>query len=99
MVASLLALRPRPTALVCFNNSLARLAIRQLGRRGLRVPRDLSVFGIGGEEMEGLSCAQADWFAMGREAVRNLRRAGPPGIRLFPYQVVPGRTAGAPPRG
>jgi DNA-binding LacI/PurR family transcriptional regulator len=99
MTESLLALSPRPTALICFNNALARQAIRALARTGVRVPRDLSVFGIGGEEGAGLSCAQADWFAMGREAVRSLLRSGrDAGTRLFPYRIEPGRTAGPPPR-
>jgi LacI family transcriptional regulator len=68
-------LSPRPTALYCFNNTLARLVIEELARRGLRVPADVSVAGGGGEEVAGLTCHQADWFLMGQTAVRVLLRA------------------------
>jgi DNA-binding LacI/PurR family transcriptional regulator len=103
LVEKFLALRPLPTALICFNNSLARLAIERLRRRGMRVPDDLSVMGIGGEEVTGLACVQSDWFAMGRHAVKILLRAASargetaPEHRLYPYEIRPGRTA-APPR-
>ncbi|MBI3855048.1 MAG: GntR family transcriptional regulator [Planctomycetes bacterium] len=100
LVEKLLSLRPAPTALICFNNSLAKLAIERLRRRGVRVPEEISVMGVGGEEVAGLACAQADWFEMGREAVRILLRASSgrapeePLHRLFPYELRPGRTAG-----
>ena len=102
LVANLLALRPVPTALVCFNTSLARLAMDQLRRRRVRVPETLSVMGIGGEEVAGLACAQADWFAMGRAAVTLLlraaaRRDAEPQHRLFRYELHPGRSAGPAP--
>jgi len=103
LVGRFLSLRPAPTALICFNNSLARLAMDRLRRRGARVPEDVSVVGIGGEEVAGLACAQADWFAMGRQAVALLlraasaRRPAAPEHRLFPYEIRPGRSA-APPR-
>jgi DNA-binding LacI/PurR family transcriptional regulator len=95
LVDKVLALRPVPTALLCFNNSLARLAMERLRRRKVRVPEQMSVFGIGGEEVAGLSCAQADWYAMGRCAVALLLRAGhgEPEHRLFPYEIRPGRSA------
>jgi DNA-binding LacI/PurR family transcriptional regulator len=102
LVERFLKLRPRPTALIGFNTTLAGLAIERLRRHGVRVPEDVSVLGIGGEEISGLSCVQADWFGMGREAVRSLLRAAgvkgdaAPEHRLFPYQVRPGRTAGPP---
>jgi LacI family transcriptional regulator len=105
LVEKLLALRPVPTALVCFNNSLARLAMERLRRRGVKVPEDLSVVGIGGEEVAGLACAQADWFEMGRSAVTLLlraassRSAADPEHRLFPYEIRPGRSAGPPGKG
>jgi LacI family transcriptional regulator len=105
LVEKLLALRPVPTALVCFNNSLARLAMERLRRRGVRVPEDLSVVGIGGEEVAGLACAQSDWFEMGRTAVTLLlraassRSAAEPEHRLFPYEIRPGRSAGPPGKG
>jgi LacI family transcriptional regulator len=102
LVEKLLALRPRPTALICFNNSLAQLAIERLRRRSVAVPDEISVMGIGGEEVAGLACVQADWYEMGRYAVKILLRAAAfrgepaPEHRLFPYEVRPGRTAAAP---
>src|SRR6185503_3575513 len=105
LVERLLALRPAPTALICFNTTLARLAIESLRRRNVKVPDDLSVLGIGGEEVTGLACVQADWYEMGRYAVKILLRAAAargeaaPEHRLFPYQIRPGRTAAAPKKG
>ena len=103
LVEKVLALRPVPTALVCFNNSLARLAMERLRRRGVKVPEEMSVLGIGGEEVAGLACAQADWFAMGRSAVTLLLRAASasrePEHRLFPYGIRPGKSAGPPGKG
>jgi len=102
LVEKLLALHPVPTALVCFNNSLARLVNERLRRRGVRVPEHLSVVGIGGEDVPGLACAQTDWFAMGRYAVSLLLRAASPSReakpehRLFPYEIRPGKSAGPP---
>jgi DNA-binding LacI/PurR family transcriptional regulator len=100
LVAKLLALRPVPTALICFNNTMARLAIDALRRRGVRVPEDLSVLGIGGEEVAGLATAQADWFAMGRFAVTVVLRRddAAPVHRLFPYEIRPGRSVAPPPK-
>lgn len=102
LVRKLLALEPRPTALLCFNNTLARLAIERLKRRSVAVPQQMSVMGIGGEETEGLTCVQADWGAMGRAAVQLLLRAigargeQTPEHRLFPYVLRPGRTSTSP---
>lgn len=75
LVDRLLALRPVPTALYCFNNTLASLAIDELQQRGFRVPEDFSVMGAGGEEVRGLTCHQADWHQMGRTAMQILLRA------------------------
>jgi LacI family transcriptional regulator len=75
MVDRLLTLTPSPTALYCFNNTLACFAIAELRRRGVRVPEDVSVMGAGGEEISGLTFHQADWYLMGRTAVQILLRA------------------------
>jgi DNA-binding LacI/PurR family transcriptional regulator/DNA-binding transcriptional regulator YhcF (GntR family) len=74
-VEQFLALKPRPTALYCFNNTLARFVLDALARRGLRVAADVSVLGGGGEDVPGLTCHQADWHQMGRTAVQILLRA------------------------
>jgi DNA-binding LacI/PurR family transcriptional regulator len=104
LVEQFLKLQPRPSALLCFNTTLAALVIDRFRRHGVRVPEDVSVFGIGGEEVEGLACVQADWFGMGGVAVRTLLRAAAKGgatpeHRLFPYQLRPGRTAAPPAQG
>lgn len=104
LVGRLLEIDARPTALLCFNNTLAHLAIERLRRRRVRVPEDLSVMGGGGEEVSGLTCHQADWFAMGRAAAEILLRAissrgkRAPEHRRFAYSVRPGRTTASPPR-
>jgi LacI family transcriptional regulator len=105
LVNNLLTLDPMPTALICFNNTLARFTLEKLRGRGIRVPDDLSILGIGGEEVSGLACAQADWYAMGRAAARMILRTASkrvpadPEHLLFPYEVRPGKTAGPCPSG
>ncbi|HET6574732.1 MAG TPA: GntR family transcriptional regulator [Fimbriiglobus sp.] len=101
-VEQVLALAPRPTALYCFNNTLARLAIEELHRRGVRVPQDLSVMGGGGEEVPDLTCHQADWYQVGQSAVQVLLRAvtkptgHTPEHLLSPHTFRVGRTTAAP---
>ena len=97
----LLAVSPRPTALYCFNNTLARLAIEELHRRGVRVPQDLSVIGGGGEEIANLTCHQPNWHLIGRTAVQVLLRAladpdgHVPEHLLSPHVLRAGRTTAA----
>lgn len=101
-VDRLLALSPRPTALYCFNNTLARLAIDELHRRGVRVPQDVSVIGGGGEEIPDLTCHQPDWHLIGRTSVKVLLRAvadpegHAPEHLLSPHAMRTGRTTAAP---
>jgi LacI family transcriptional regulator len=101
-VEQVLALVPRPTALYCFNNTLARLAIEELRRRGVRVPPELSVLGGGGEEVPDLTCHQADWYQIGRTAVQVLLRAvtNPTAHTtehlLSPHAIRMGQTTAAP---
>jgi LacI family transcriptional regulator len=98
------AMSPRPTALMCFNNTLAKAVIERLGGPGLKVPEDISVIGGGGEDVPGLSCYQVDWHQMGREAVQILikmsdpKKPGPPEHHLVPWEFVKGRTTAAPPK-
>ena len=98
-VEQYLALAPRPTAIYCFNNTLARLVVDELRSAGLRVPEDVSVMGGGGEEVPGLTCHQADWYQIGRIAVQTLLRAlqktetGTPEHFLIPHTIQPGQTA------
>ena len=101
-IEQVLALAPRPTALYCFNNTLARLAIEELRRRGVRIPQALSVMGGGGEEVPDLTCHQADWYQIGRTAAQVLLRAvtnptaHTPEHLLSPHAVRMGRTTAAP---
>jgi DNA-binding LacI/PurR family transcriptional regulator len=97
-VRQLVALRSRPTALYCFNNSLARLLIVELERHGLTVPAAVSVMGGGGEEVAGLTCHQADWHRMGRMAVQVLLRVGTatPEHLLCPHDLRAGQTTAHP---
>jgi LacI family transcriptional regulator len=74
-VDQFLALRPCPTGLYCFNNTLARMIVDELTLRGVRVPAEVSVLGGGGEDVPGLTCHQADWHQLGRTAVEVLLRA------------------------
>lgn len=102
VVAQWLQLTPRPTALYCFNNTLARYVIDELGRRHISVPETLSVMGGGGEEVASLTYHQTDWFEMGRRSVQILVRAlaSPnehvPEHHLLPHSVRVGRTTAPP---
>lgn len=46
-VAELSRLQQRPTAIICGNDVLAWGALHALGKQGVRVPRDITVTGIG----------------------------------------------------
>ena len=94
VVDALLALSPRPTALLCFNNRLAGWVIEALRRRGLRVPGDLSVLGGGGARVPDVAGLHADFAGMGRKAVQLLLRTGPPQHLLFPYTIRAGASVG-----
>ena len=65
---------PRPTAIYCFNNTLALFVMDELRRRGIQVPEDLSILAGGGEEIPGLTCHQADWLELGKTAIQVLLR-------------------------
>ncbi|HYE98063.1 MAG TPA: GntR family transcriptional regulator [Planctomycetota bacterium] len=96
LAARLSELRPGPTAVVCFNNTLAHLLIEALARRGVRVPQDLGVMGLGGEDVRDLACVQTDWVALGRRAVQVLLRArenAAPEHHVVGYALRKGRTA------
>jgi len=95
-----LAFSPRPTAAYCFNNTLARLFIDVLRRRGIGIPAEISVLGGGGEDVPGLTCHQADWCEMGRTAVQSLLRnrsdRGEPDHHLGSYTLRGGATTAPP---
>lgn len=100
-VAAWSELTPRPTALVCFNNTLAAHVIDSLERRGVQVPEDVSVVGCGGADMIGLTTCQIDWYELGKQAMSMLLSAAEPGAtpsvehRVLPPTLRPGRTSAA----
>lgn len=102
-IRQFLKLSPRPTAVYCFNNSLANLAMSELRDGGIQVPEQVSVMGGGGEEVPGLTCHQADWHRMGRLGIQILLQALDPQNRqdienrLVPHTLQTGLTAMAPP--
>lgn len=55
LLSNYLTSLPQPAGLLCASDRLARLAIQSAGEAGLRVPRDLSVIGLGNARMESLS--------------------------------------------
>jgi LacI family transcriptional regulator len=98
----LLAAPARPSAIYCFNNTLAKRVIQNLAARGVRVPHEISVLGGGGEEVFGLTCHQADWLEMGRIAVqilerqREVREPCDPEHHLVPHALRIGQTTAPP---
>jgi LacI family transcriptional regulator len=102
VIVQLLKLSPRPTAILGFNNTIARSMMEALARHNLRVPEDISVMGLGGEEVPGLTCYQADWYGLGQRGMlvllRTLNASEPlePEHHLFPHQLRKGQTTGAP---
>jgi LacI family transcriptional regulator len=75
----LLDLRPRPTALVCFNDKAAVGALRAAAERGARVPDDVSVVGFDDIDLSRattpmLTTVRQPLQEMGRMAVTLLMR-------------------------
>ncbi|HTN76633.1 MAG TPA: substrate-binding domain-containing protein, partial [Pirellulaceae bacterium] len=95
------AMSPRPTAIYCFNNSLALQVHAALLAAGHHVPRDVSLVGGGGEASTELTHHQCDWQAMGREGLHLLADAIVTGgtarceHRLLPHRLHRGATAAA----
>jgi LacI family transcriptional regulator len=75
----LLDLRPRPSAVVCFNDKVAVGVMEVAAARGLRVPRDLSVVGFDDIDVSRattprLTTVRQPLQEMGRTAVTMLMR-------------------------
>ena len=102
VVERFLAAAARPTAIVCFNNSLAQFVIEALEAQGLTVPDDVSIVGCGGVDVVGLTMCQSDWYDQGRRAMQMLLRLLEPGsVTPVEHLEIPptlrlGRTTGAP---
>jgi len=70
-------LEQRPTALVCANDTLARMALTWLSARGLSAPRDLAVVGVDdcnpvAGELLGLTTLRLSYQELGRTAAQLL---------------------------
>lgn len=99
----LLALRSRPTALLCGNDRMAVGALQAVAEAGLRVPDDVSVMGyddepqIAADAVPALSTVLLPYEEMGRWAVRWLldgdHQSLPPRTYL-PCDVVPRDSVG-----
>lgn len=105
---SLLDLPQPPTALVGLGTRLLSGALRALRRRGLQVPRDISVVAIGGTGMmefadPPLSCLRVDLEHAGRSAARLMLRRLDGRSALTPErlevesELVVGESCGPPP--
>lgn len=105
-IEELLARRPRPTAVVCFNDRLAVKVMYLLEDRGIRVPTEMSVIGVDGNPgifwtRPCLSSVRIPAREMGRalaEMVRAKMRDGQPvPSRRFTGEIVQGGSTGPPP--
>jgi DNA-binding LacI/PurR family transcriptional regulator len=84
-MAKFLQLRPRPTALIAFDDQLAAMASFILRRAGVRVPRDLSLAGFNDCPVlhyvePALTTVGFGFFAAGRRAAEALHHATLTGI-------------------
>lgn len=78
-INALLALPSPPTAVFAANDQMAIGAIRGLRRRGLQVPRDMSIFGFDDERIAALcdpplSTVRIPTFEIGRTAMEQMLR-------------------------
>lgn len=78
-VGALLALPRPPTAIFAANDQMAIGAIRELRRRGLDVPGDMSIFGFDDERMAALcdpplSTVRIPTYDIGRNAMKQMLR-------------------------
>lgn len=95
----------RPTALLTDSNHSAIALLKELARRGLHAPQDISVCAVasdGTPEFEGrsLTCCRVDFAGMGRKAIALLttRCQQPgleePGVHRIGFSFVEGATTG-----
>jgi len=102
----LLAVRPRPTAVICGNDLVAVAAIAACREHGLDVPRDVSIAGFGNMEIAALqspalTTIRSPIAAIGAAAGKQIlaRIAGedaPPKVEFEAELVVRASTASAP---
>lgn len=96
LVEELLALVPRPDALLAWEDGTAMALIRALERRGVSVPSELLVVGFdnleAGRTFEpAFPTSDPDWFALGEaalEQVRQQRSATTAATRHLPVEIL-----------
>jgi LacI family transcriptional regulator len=99
-----LGLSPRPTAMLCCNDTRALLLLQAAAERGLRVPQDLSIAGYGDTAVRSrksatLTSVWVDPALMGRRAAE-LITADPqskPAVVLVAPELAARGTTAAPP--
>jgi DNA-binding LacI/PurR family transcriptional regulator len=99
-----LGLEPRPTAMLCCNDTRALLLFQAAAERGLRVPQDLSIAGYGdtavrSRKSSALTSVWVDPALMGRRAAELVTGApqAEPALVLVPPELVVRGTTAAPP--
>ena len=99
-MAALLALTPRPTALLCASDQIALGALEAIAAAGLDVPGDVSVVGyddVPAAARAGLTTVRQPLLEKGREAGRLLLEHGTEREVILPVElVVRGMTAPPP---
>jgi DNA-binding LacI/PurR family transcriptional regulator len=106
---SLLSQSERPTAICCWRDETAMIAIRACEESGLRVPDDISVVGFSDLNVSRffrppLSTVRSPWDALGRLAVRQLCQrmdeefSLEPTTHLVPTTFIPRASSGLAPR-
>ncbi len=105
-VAELLRARPRPTALECSCDAVARLALRALAERGVAVPRAMSLTGFDDDPIAewvspALTTIRQDFAEMGRRALallaERLVAGSAPRHEAVPVSLVPRDSVARPP--
>lgn len=107
-VAELLRARPRPTALACSCDAVARIACRALLARGVAVPRAMSLTGFDDDPIAewmspALTTVRQDFAEMGRRALALLAErlvdpSAEPRHEAVPVSLVRRETIAPPPR-
>jgi DNA-binding LacI/PurR family transcriptional regulator len=98
--SELLALSPRPTAILCSTDVLALGVIKGLRAHGVDVPGEISVTGfddVPAAEPAGLTTIHQSLVAKGREAGRLLMEPGTEREVILPVDLVERASTGPPP--
>ena len=106
-IDEMLRARPRPTAIVCSCDAVARHAIRALAKLGVAVPRAMSVTGFDDDPIAewgspALTTVRQDFAEMGRRALallsERLVAGSAPRHEAVPVSLVRRETIAPPPR-